>query len=415
MSKFSKNLQINVQRIESDLKQLAEFDTEPEKPGVTRQGFSEQDWLSRQWLCEYFRSNGLTASIDGAGNVCGRIGPADKPAVIIGSHSDSVPEGGLFDGTLGVIAGLECVRVIQENSIDIQFPIEIIATSEEEGRFGGMLGSQALTGQLSLEWMQSASDLNGYSLEDALKNCGLSFDSAISAKRDPKTIKAFLELHIEQGPVLENAGDNIGIVKGISGIFKYDITLKGSPDHSGTTPMGMRRDAFIGLANFASQLNDIVMCDGTIDTRLTIGEVDVKPGYAHTIPGEVKFTLVGRDLSEAIMCKLKEGCFNRLQSIADTQKLELSYEESSWLSPQSLNSDLIELIRNQSEKLAYSYQIMPSGAGHDAQFFSTITPTGLIFIPSVAGLSHSPHEFSHWSDVERGTNLLLHSLLDLVT
>ena len=415
MSKFSKNLQINVQRIESDLKKLAEFDTEPEKPGVTRQGFSEQDWLSRQWLCKYFSSNGLTASIDGAGNVCGRIGPVDKPAVVIGSHSDSVPEGGLFDGTLGVIAGLECVRVIQENSIDIQFPIEIIATSEEEGRFGGMLGSQALTGQLSLEWMQSASDLNGYSLEDALKSCGLSFDSAISAKRDPKTIKAFLELHIEQGPVLENAGDNIGIVKGISGIFKYDITLKGSPDHSGTTPMGMRRDAFIGLANFASQLNDIVMCDGTIDTRLTIGEVDVKPGYAHTIPGEVKFTLVGRDLSEAIMYKLKEGCLNRLQSIADTQKLELSYEESSWLCPQSLNSDLIELIRNQSEKLAYSYQIMPSGAGHDAQFFSTITPTGLIFIPSVAGLSHSPHEFSHWSDVERGTNLLLHSLLDLVT
>ena len=307
------------------------------------------------------------------------------------------------------------MRVIQENSIDIQFPVEIIATSEEEGRFGGMLGSQALTGQLNLEWMQTASDLNGYSLEDALKSCGLSFDSAISAKRDPKTIKAFLELHIEQGPVLENAGDNIGIVKGISGIFKYDITLKGSPDHSGTTPMGMRRDAFIGLANFASQLNDIVMCDGTIDTRLTIGEVDVKPGYAHTIPGEVKFTLVGRDLSEAIMYKLKEGCLNRLQSIADTQKLELSYEESSWLCPQSLNSDLMELIRNQSEKLAYSYQIMPSGAGHDAQFFSTITPTGLIFIPSVAGLSHSPHEFSHWSDVEKGTNLLLHSLLELVT
>ena len=278
---------------------------------MSRQGFSEQDWLSRQWLCKYFSSNGLTASIDGAA-VCGRIGPVDKPAVVIGSHSDSVPEGGLFDGTLGVIAGLE-VRVIQENSIDIQFPIEIIATSEEEGRLGAVIPKPNWSVELGMDAECGSQRL----LVGGRTVLWFGFDSA-PAKRDPKTIKAFLN-YISNKTCPRECRGQYRYSKGISGIFKYDITLKGSPDHSGTIPMGMRRDVFIGLANFASQLNDIVMCDGTIDTRLTIGEVDVKPGYAHTIPGEVKFTLVGRDLSEAIMYKLKEGCLNRLQSIADTK------------------------------------------------------------------------------------------------
>lgn len=413
MSNPKSDLRIQINRIKEDLNQIAKFSTNTEGKGISRPGFSGADWKAREWLCEYFRSLGLSARIDGAGNVCGRLGPENTSTILLGSHLDSVPEGGLFDGTLGVVAAMECVRVIQKNSIPLQYAIEIIATSEEEGRFGGMLGSQAITGHLDMEWMESAKDLLGYSLKDAMTECGLSFQSAISAKREPDTIKAFLELHIEQGTILENSGNSIGIVDGISGIFKWDIILKGRADHSGTTPMGMRRDAFLGLAQFGSQIHDIVVSNGTPDTRLTIGEVDVRPGYAHTIPGEVRFTLVGRDLSEEVMQVVAENCQLRLETIAKTQSLEFSYQEASWLSPQKLNPEIRDLIISKARELEYSYQLLPSGAGHDAQFFNTITPTGLIFIPSVGGLSHSPHEFSHWIDVERGSNLLLETCLEL--
>lgn len=404
---------INISRVEKDLYDLAKFGYNQQDKGVYRQGFTEEDWKARLWLYQYFENHGLETHIDGAGNVCGRLGPKDKPAILIGSHLDSVPAGGIFDGTLGVIAGLECARIIQENNIKLNHPIEIIATSEEEGRFGGMLGAQALTGSLTLDWLEKAKDPSGESIKEAMKKCGLDYHQALHAKRSPESIKAFLEIHIEQGPVLEANRKTIGVVEGISGVFKWLIKFLGKADHAGTAPMDLRSDAFMGLADFAHEIKRIIDENGTDKSRLTIGRVDLKPGYAHTVPGEADFTLVGRDMSEAVMRDLADSCRKALSAIARRHRLMFEYEQMSWLEPKSCSQHIMDVIEAATRELDYSYQLMPSGAGHDAQFFTDITPTGMIFIPSVGGVSHAPDEWSHWEDVEKGCNVLLNSLLRL--
>ncbi|MCK5790814.1 MAG: Zn-dependent hydrolase [Ketobacter sp.] len=400
-------------RVERDLYELAKFGYRESDKGIYRQGFTEADWQARHWITDHFQRCGLHTHMDGAGNVCGRYGPQDKPAILIGSHLDSVPAGGIFDGTLGVIAGLECVRIIQEQDIPLQYPIEIIATSEEEGRFGGMLGAQALSGSLTLDWLENAKDPTGETLKQAMAARGLDYHEALHAKRNPEDVKAFIELHIEQGPVLEASKKTIGVVEGISGVFKWLIKFLGKADHAGTAPMDLRSDAFMGLADFAHEIKRIIDENGTDKSRLTIGRVDLKPGYAHTVPGEADFTLVGRDMSEQVMRDLADSCRKALSAIARRHRLMFEYEQMSWLEPKSCSQHVMDVIEQTTQELGYSYQLMPSGAGHDAQFFTDITPTGMIFIPSVGGVSHAPDEWSHWVDVEKGCNVLLNSLLRL--
>ncbi|WP_207951841.1 Zn-dependent hydrolase [Pseudomaricurvus alcaniphilus] len=404
---------IDVKRVESDIYKIAEFGAVEGERGVYRQGFTEADWQARQWLLGYFKEHGLDAHIDGAGNVCGRYGPADQPAVIIASHLDSVPAGGIFDGTLGIVAGLECIRVIKEAGLKLNAPIELIATSEEEGRFGGMLGAQALTGKLTLDWLEQARDPKGERLTEAMAKCDLNYHDALTVFRAPDSVKAFIELHIEQGPVLEAVDKCIGVVEGISGVYKWLVKLKGKADHAGTAPMDLRSDAFMGLADFAHEIKRLIAENGTDKTRLTIGYVKLKPGYAHTVPGEVEFTIVGRDMSEEVMKDLADSSRKALSAIARSHGLMFEYEQMSWLAPKAMSNEIMAVVEEQTKKLGYSYQLMPSGAGHDAQFFADITPAGMIFIPSVNGVSHAPDEWTHWPDVEKGCNVLLHSVLAL--
>ncbi len=404
---------VDIQRIEDDIYRIAKFGSREGNRGVYRPGFGEADWEARQWLKSYFTEHGLEARIDGAGNVCGRIGPTDKPALVIASHLDSVPAGGIFDGVLGVVAGLECIRVIQENGINLNYPIELIATSEEEGRFGGMFGAQALTGNLTLDWIEQARTPAGEKLTNAMAQCGLDYHQALNVARPADSVKAFIELHIEQGPILESIHKTIGVVEGISGVFKWFIKLVGKAGHAGTAPMHLRSDAFMGMADFAHEIKRIIAENGTDKSRLTIGYVDLKPGYAHTVPGDVEFTLVGRDMSEETMHDLADACRRALSAIARAHGLMFEYQQMSWLSPNSMSSEVMAIIEKETQTLGYSYEIMPSGAGHDAQFFASMTPTGMIFIPSVAGVSHAPDEWSHWSDVEKGCNVLLQSALTL--
>ena len=406
--------EIDIKRIEHDIYQLAQYGFNLEDRGIYRQGFSAADWKARNWLLNYFQQHGLTAHIDGAGNVCGRYGEPNAPAVVIGSHIDSVPAGGMFDGSLGVLAGLECLRVIEEENIEIKHPIEVIATSEEEGRFGGMLGSQALTGALTLDWLEKAKDATkGDLLIDAMESCGLDYHDALHARREPNSIKSFIELHIEQGPVLDTKNITIGVVEGISGVFKWLVRLIGKADHAGTAPMNMRSDAFMGVADFAHEIQRIIDENGTEKSRLTIGHVELKPGYAHTIPGQADFTLVGRDMSEAVMKELALACRKTLSAIAQRHRLNFEYDEMSWLAPKACSTDIMDIIERHTKKLNYSYQIMPSGAGHDTQCFTEITRAGMIFIPSVGGVSHAPDEWTHWKDIEKGCNVLLNSVIEL--
>lgn len=407
------SLSVDIHRIEKDIYSIAEFGTEPNGRGIYRQGFTKADWEARLWLRDYFDSLGLETCIDGAGNVCGRYGSSEKRSVIIASHLDTVPAGGLFDGVLGIVAGMECIRVLKESKIELDCAVEIIATSEEEGRFGGMFGAQALTGHLTLDWIERAHDPNGQLLTEAMRFCGLNYHQALNAARTPDSIKAFIELHIEQGPVLETIDKTIGVVEGISGVFKWLVRLVGKADHAGTAPMNLRSDAFMGLADFAHEINRIIAENGTDKSRLTIGYVDLKPGYAHTVPGNAEFTLVGRDMSEDVMRDIADSSRKALSAIARRHKLMFEYEQMSWLAPKAMSRDVMGVIEAQTKKLGYSYEVMPSGAGHDAQFFAEMTPTGMIFIPSVGGVSHAPDEWSHWSDVEKGSNVLLHSVIEL--
>lgn len=407
-------LAVNIKRVEDDIYQLAQYGYNIEDRGIYRQGFSSTDWKARNWLLDYFNQHGLSSHIDGAGNVCGRYGDTDAPAIIIGSHIDSVPAGGMFDGSLGVLAGLECIRIIKEQNIEIKHPIEVIATSEEEGRFGGMLGSQALTGALTLDWIEKAQDATkGDFLVDAMESCGLDYRDVLHACREPESVKAFIELHIEQGPVLDLNNVSIGVVEGISGVFKWLVKLIGKADHAGTAPMNMRSDAFMGVADFAHEIQRIIDENGTEKSRLTIGHVELKPGYAHTIPGQADFTLVGRDMSEDVMKEVALACRKTLSAIAQRHRLKFEYEQMSWLEPKACSTEIMQLVEKHAKNLDYSYQYMPSGAGHDTQFFTEITRAGMIFIPSVGGISHAPDEWTHWIDIEKGCNILLNTVVEL--
>ncbi|MGD9664207.1 MAG: Zn-dependent hydrolase [Novosphingobium sp.] len=392
---------------------LSRFGFNEADRGVYRQGFSEEDMAARQWLRDQFESLGMAHRMDGVGNVIGRFGPDDMPAVLIASHLDSVPAGGMFDGVLGVVAGLEVVRTMKEAGVTPDFPIEVIGTSEEEGRFGGMLGAQAMTGQLTREWLDTATDEHGYALKDAMVAAGFDPQKAMHAYRRPEEIRAFLEVHVEQGPVLEAEKTTIGIVEGISGVFKWNCRLIGKAGHAGTAPMNMRSDALMGMADFAHEIGRIIDEEGTEKSRITIGHVACKPGFPHTVPGEVDFTIVGRDLDEEVMKNLAEACERVLSAIARRHKLHFEYQQMSWLKPAYCDADLINLIERNVKELGYSYRHMPSGAGHDVQFFCNHTKAAMFFVPSIGGISHAPDEWTHWSDCERGTQLLYECVKEL--
>lgn len=404
---------IDINRIEKDILAISRFGLHEGGSGIYRQGFGKADMEARKWLRREFEELGLSHHMDGAGNVIGRLGPDQGPAVAIGSHLDSVPAAGMFDGVLGVAAGLEIVRVLREAGIEPRHPIEVIGTSEEEGRFGGMLGTQAMTGHVTREWLDTATDEHGYALKDAMAEAGLDAQDALHAYRRPEEFLAFLELHVEQGPVLDAEKTTIGIVEGISGVFKWNIRLLGKADHAGTAPMGMRSDALMGMADFAHEITRIIDEEGSDKSRITIGHVACKPGFPHTVPGEVDFTIVGRDLDEEIMRGLANACRRVLSSIARKHRLKFEFEEKSWLKPAHCDGELMALIERHARALDYSYMMMPSGAGHDAQFFCDHTRAAMIFVPSVDGVSHAPDEWTHWSDIERGCQLLLECVMEL--
>ena len=378
-------LTVNLERIQQDIYALGRIGYNPEDQGIYRQGFSDADMTAREWLMRRLEALELTTGMDGAGNVIGLYGDPDHKALLIGSHIDSVPCGGMFDGVLGVVAGLECIRVLKENQVPLRHAVEVIATSEEEGRFGGMLGAQALSGHLTLDWLERAQDASGELLRDAMARYQLPYHKAMEAARDPNRL-----------------------------VFKWLIRFKGKAGHAGTAPMDLRSDAFMGVADFAHELTRIIDEEGSEKSRLTIGRVELKPGYAHTVPGQAEFTLVGRDISEPVMQAVADSCRKVLSAIARKHRLMFEYEQMSWLAPKMCHPDMMALLERHARELDFSTLVMPSGAGHDAQFFTDITPTGLLFIPSVGGISHAPDEWSHWHDVEKGCNVLLNSVLELV-
>lgn len=399
---------ISIQRLEDDLRELAEIGR-ADDGGVYRMAFTPADMQGKEWLERKMREAGLGTSRDGACNVSGRLAGTDpsKPAIVIGSHIDTVPCAGILDGTLGVLTGLECLRVLKENGEVPEQDIELIAFSDEEGRFGGMFGSQSFAGRITPDTIHRAADPAGHRLEDAMRDAGLDPWEALRARRDPESIGAYLELHIEQGPVLSSNNEQIGVVEAITGLFKWNVTFSGEPNHAGTTPMPMRRDAFMGVADFAHEIPRILDENGSEVSRATIGRVELTPGSANTVPGEASFTVDVRDTDEMVMNELAGAIRKALAAIARRRGLSFSHHADSWIHPVDCDARLVECIADVAGRQGMRFRRMVSGAAHDAQIVASVCPVAMIFVPSVEGKSHSPAEWTAWDDIEAGANVML--------
>jgi N-carbamoyl-L-amino-acid hydrolase len=401
-------IEIDPGRLRADVEAANALGRVEGRPGVDRVSFSDEDMAGRRWLMERLEAAGLAARMDAVGNVFGRWEAGRRAAALAGSHLDTVPMGGEFDGTLGVCAALEAVRAIKAAGLAPLRPVEVVATADEEGRFGGMLGSEAICGRLAPGWVERAADEGGLRLADAMRAQGLEPGRAGEAARED--VAVFLELHVEQGPVLERSGEAVGIATAVSGVFNWSATLAGEANHSGTTPMEGRRDAFRGMAAFGAALDAILAEAGGPETRLTVGRAALSPNFPHSIAGEAAFSIIGRDPDEAVMRRLAAACRARLEAAAAAHGLGLSVAEQSWLPPTALDEGVAEALAEEAAALGLSRRRMVSGAGHDAQTFARATRAGLIFVPSVRGISHAPEERTEWEDAARGARLLARAL-----
>jgi allantoate deiminase len=381
-------------RVESHIDTLSTFTATPGQ-GTTRLTYSSEDLQARQYIKEKMKEYGLAVREDGFGNIFGKLEGMlkDAPSVLIGSHFDSVPNGGSYDGPAGVVAGLEVAALFAENQLKPKYPLEVIALVEEEGaRFGGgLMGSRGIMGLLNEEDFNRLKDKDGIYAVEAMKKIGL--DPSLPKKRDPKTMKAYLELHIEQGPILEEKGIPIGVVEAIVGLTQLEVTVKGQAGHAGTTPMSRRADALVTAAQIIAQFPGLAESEGN-GTVVTTGRLNVFPNGANVIPDKTVFTVDIRSGKEEnvlnVIQKVKE-----LADFFSGKGIEVSVEQLLYIQPKEMNKDIVSLLKKKTSELGIPKCSINSGAGHDAMVFSDFTDVGMLFIPSKDGLSHCPEE---WSD-----------------
>jgi N-carbamoyl-L-amino-acid hydrolase len=332
---------------------------------------------------------------------------------MVGSHIDSVPNGGTFDGALGVLAGLECLRRIKEEKAWLRCPLELVAFTDEEGAFGGFFGSYALTGVLKAEDIPRLKDSQGIRIVDAMARHGLDGMQATTAYRNPREIRAYVELHIEQGPVLETRQVPIGVVESIVGIRRYGITFRGRADHAGPTPIQDRKDALLGASEMALKGRELALNEGTPASRVTVGVLVVKPGVGNIVPAEAYLTYEIREQSPEVLRALAEKSRALAHRIASAWGLEVSVETILEIDPVPVADEVKAAVIAAAEELGIAYLRLPAMAGHDAQVLGRVTQAGMVFVPSKDGRSHSPLEFTRDEDLERGANVLLLTLLKL--
>ena len=406
-------MSINLKRLKKDIMELSEIGRQ-EDHGIYRMAFTQAYMEACSWLLDRIHSAGLESYQDGAGNIFGRLNwNTNQPCVMAGSHIDTVPAAGHLDGSLGVLVALECFRSIQEQSIKTKYPLEMAAFSDEEGRFGGLLGSEAMTGNINPARLHNAVDLNSVRLIDAMAGAGLNAMDVLNARRPPGSIHTYLELHIEQGPVLDQLGYSVGVVEDITGLFHWVVRLSGNADHAGTTPMNMRKDSFMGLTAFANEIPRILKEYGSDRSVATIGKVHLTPGTANTVPGQAEFALDVRDTDSVTLNKLAEAFRETLSAIARERSLMFEFDILSHVTPVGCDDTIVKILIETAKSLNTKFYCMPSGAAHDAQIIAKMAPVGMIFVPSKDGRSHSPAEWTAWEDIEIGAQLMLNALLEI--
>jgi N-carbamoyl-L-amino-acid hydrolase len=352
----------------------------------------------------------LDVTIDAAGNITGRRSGSDasRAPLIIGSHIDSVPEGGNYDGDVGSLAAIEVAQTLAENRMTTRHALEVIIFQNEEG---GTIGSHALCCGLT-EKQLSLPTRSGKTIREGIKFIGGDPERLAAARRKRGDIAAYLELHIEQGGLLEAGNINIGVVEGIVGIRQWDVTVEGFANHAGTTPMNQRRDAMLAAAKFIEAVNRVVT---SLPGRQvgTVGKLQALPGAYNVIPGRVVLGLELRDLDAAKIQSLFDRIHAEAEQIAKATGTTFSYNEVNAIVPALTDPRIRKVIDATAKELGLTTSQLPSGAGHDAQEMANLGPVGMIFIPSVGGISHSPREFSRPQDITNGANVLLHTLLKL--
>ena len=400
---------ISSKRLEGNFQRLA-IVGKHEGGGITRLAFSDSDWEAREIIIELMKQAGLIIRVDEFGNLIGRregLNP-NEAVVMLGSHIDSVPSGGNYDGVVGVLAAIEALQCLEDKQEKYDHPIEVVVfMAEESSRFGvATLGSKAFCGKISLENLEQYKDKDGISLSQAIGQRGFTPEK-INQAHYKSPIKAFLELHIEQGKVLEATNKQIGIVTGIAAPTRLKVIITGQADHSGATPMHMRQDALTAAAEVILLVEQLATKAGHQGVVGTTGVIKADPGAINVIPGRVE---LGIDI-RGISLDSKQQVVSELMSAMDRMKKQrnvgIEIVTITDEIPVQLSEEMVQLLQNVCSTLPYPNMLMPSGAGHDAMHLASVTPTGIVFIPCKEGISHNPAEFAKLDDIVAGTEVLL--------
>src|SRR5256714_4928628 len=410
IARSSAALRVNGAHLNQHLKELSEFGKNPQG-GVSRVAYSEADRQGREYVMGLMRAAKLDTSIDAAGNIIGRRRENSETKlrpILLGSHIDSVPEGGNYDGDVGSLGAIEVAQTLAENNFFTRHPLEVVIFQNEEG---GLIGSEAMIGVLTEKELDHVSS-SGKTIREGIDFIGGDVSKLASVKREQGSIAAYLELHIEQGGTLEAEHIDIGVVEGIVGINQWNVTVEGFANHAGTTAMNNRRDALLAAAKFIEAVHRIVT---SVPGRQvgTVGKIQAFPGAPNVIPGKVVLTLELRDLDAAKIGMLYQKIRAEADQIAQAGKVTFDFKELNTNIPAPTDPRIRAIIDRSAKELGLTTKLMPSGAGHDAQDMARLGPVGMIFIPSIGGISHSPKEFSRPQDIENGANVLLGALMKL--
>jgi hydantoinase/carbamoylase family amidase len=398
------------------IEQLAAINSGREGGGITREVYTPEYDQAIEVVSALMGDAGLEVRLDSVGNLFGRWPGADPgaPRVLTGSHFDTTLNAGRFDGVVGVLGGIEAVRELRRAGLQPRRTIEVVGVAGEEPRFGaGCIGSRAMIGALTREQLEEMRDRDGVSAAEAMRERGLDPDRLDDAVLDAKNVHAFVELHIEQGAVLETSGAEIGVVERIAAPHDLRVTLRGSAMHAGATPMRLRRDALAGAAEIVLELERLALASPSGSTVGTVGVLRVAPGAVNIIPGAIEMDIDVRDSDCDARERVVDALRAKLAETAGRRGLELSVSTLTRDDPAACSPVVIDAVREACQELGVKHRAMTSGAYHDAMVLGAQVPMGMIFVPSVGGLSHHPDEFTAAADIDRGVQVLAGALARL--
>jgi len=402
-------LRLNGERLNAHLTELARFGKTPEG-GTNRVAYSETDLQARLYAMNLMRQAKLEVSIDAAGNIIGRSRGSDatlKP-LMIGSHIDSVPAGGSYDGQVGSMGAIEATQTLAENNVRLRHPLEVVLFQNEEG---GTIGSAAISRGLTEKDLSIVTN-SKKTIREGIKFIGGDPDNLAGAVRKKGDLAGYVELHIEQGGILHKEKINIGVVEGIVGVYWWDVTVEGFANHAGTTPMNQRQDALLAAAKYVDAVNRVVTSMPGRQVG-TVGKIQAFPGAFNIVPGKVTTSLGLRDMDATKIQMIFEKIQVEVRQIETVTGTKFDFKPISDSQPAPTDARFRRVIDEAAKQLGLTTKLMPSGAGHDAQEIAALCPIGMIFVPSRDGISHSPREFSRPEDITNGANVLLHTLMRL--